>query len=109
MSARFLYLALVSTLLTAACGKSAATKMCLKDTAALDKAMADKSEEARQLAGQSYQACGIACDVTKDEDACKAFEKVTGIVCEKEGKEACAKLCKADKGNAHACSLAETM
>lgn len=94
-----------------ACGKDANTQMCLDDFAAFEKANADKDNKARELAGGVYQACGISCDVTKDADACAAFEKVTKVICEKEGKAACDELCKSDSGekNEHACKAAAAM
>jgi hypothetical protein len=94
-----------------ACGKDANTQMCLDDFAAFEKAHAAKDEKAKELAGGVYQACGISCDVTKDADACSAFEKVTKVICDKEGKEACAELCQPASGpkNEHACKAAAAM
>ena len=94
-----------------ACGKDANTQMCLDDFAAFEKAHAAKDEKAKELAGGVYQACGISCDGVKDADACTAFEKVTKVICEKEGKEACAELCQPASGpkNEHACNAAAAM
>ena len=96
----------------AACGgKDANTKLCLEEYAKLGELMEAKDDKARQVAGGVYQSCGISCDITKDEDACKAFESVTKTLCDKEGKEACQKLCEGsnDKKNETACALAEKM
>ena len=97
--------------LTAACGKDAATQMCLDDFEKFDKAAKAKDEAAKDLAGPAYQACGISCDVTKDEDACSAFKNVTETICEQSGKEACEKLCEAGEGdkNEHACAKLKSM
>ena len=94
----------------AACGKDANTQLCLDDFAALEKAGAPKGAGVPKDAGTVYQTCGISCDVTKDSDACEAFEKTTDMICEGGGKEACAALCAGDaKKNAHACKKAESM
>lgn len=98
--------------LTAACGKDAATQMCLDDFEKFDKAAQAKDEAAKDLAAPAYQACGIACDVTQDEDACKAFKGVTDEMCEQMGKESCTKLCEGgegDKKNEHACAKLKSM
>ncbi len=93
------------------CGKDANTKMCLDEFKKFEEANTAKDDAARQMAGGVYQSCGISCDVTKDEDACSAFKSVTEVICEKEGKEGCEALCKADGSdpNEHACSVLATM
>lgn len=98
--------------LTAACGKDAATQMCLDDFEKFDKAAKAKDEAAKDLAAPAYQACGIACDVTKDEDACSAFKGVTETMCAEMGKESCTKLCEGGEGdekNEHACAKVKSM
>ena len=95
------------------CGKDANTQMCLDDFKKFEEANAAKDNAAQQLAGSVYQACGISCDVTKDEDACGAFKSVTEVICEKEGKERCETLCNAGGGesetNEHACAAIAAM
>lgn len=94
----------------AACGKDANTQLCLDDFAKLEKAGAPKGEGVPKDAGLVYQTCGISCDVTKDGDACKAFETTTDMICEGGGKEACEALCAGDsKKNEHACKKAASM
>ena len=92
------------------CGKDANTKMCLDDYAKMKDLMSKEDNSARDVAGGAYQACGISCDVTKDEDACAAFEDVTKILCEKDGDEACKQLCEGSNGkkNETACKLVES-
>jgi hypothetical protein len=93
-----------------ACGKDANTQLCLDDFATLEKAGAPKGKGVPKDAGTVYQTCGISCDVTKDADACKAFEKTTDMICDGGGKEACDALCAGDeKKNAHACKKAASM
>lgn len=91
----------------AACGKDANTQMCLDDYEKMKGLMAKEDNSARQVAGGAYQACGISCDVTKDKDACAAFEDITKILCEKEGQEECQRLCEGSNGkkNETACGL----
>jgi hypothetical protein len=106
MTARMWILgALTAAALALGCGKDANTKMCLDDAKKLDDLIAKKDNEARKLAGDVYQTCGISCDVTKDADACAAFKKVTTILCQKEGQETCKKLCEEGKKNETACAL----
>ncbi len=98
--------------LTGACGKDAATKMCLEDFEKFEKAASAKDEAAKDLAAPTYQSCGIACDVTKDEDACNAFKGVTETMCSELGKESCTKLCEGAEGdetNEYACAKAKSM
>ncbi len=105
-------IALALLLATTACGKDAATKMCLEDFAKFDEAAKAEDEAAKDLAAPAYQACGIACDVTKDEDACNAFKGVTETMCTEMGKDACTKLCEGGEGdekNEHACAKVKTM
>ena len=93
-----------------ACGKDANTKICLEEFAAFEKAHAAKDEKAKDLAGGVYQSCGISCDIVKDADACAAFKTVSEVICDKQGKEACQKLC--DGGgskNETACAKVATM
>jgi hypothetical protein len=70
-------------------GQSTATKFCLS-------------------AEGTYQDCGIACDVTKDEDACKKWADQTRALCGKISKDECNQLCTKDK-NQTACDLAKAM
>lgn len=92
------------------CGKDANTQICLDDFKKFEEANAAKDNAAQKLAGGVYQSCGISCDVTKDEDACAAFKSVTEVICEKEGKEQCEKLCNAPSGkNEHACAAVAAM
>lgn len=93
------------------CGKDANTQLCLDELAQFEEAMAAKSDKAKQLSGGLYQTCGISCDITKDEEACAGFKRVTEVICDKEGKETCEKLCNEGKGNSekpekneHACA-----
>ena len=96
------------------------------DQAALDTIVAAKAaneaavkaedDQAKQLAGGVYQSCGISCDVTEDADACAAFQRVTEVICDQEGKEACQELCDEGKGNEqnpekneHACAKVASM
>lgn len=99
-----------------ACGKDANTKICLDEFKQFETAVAAKDNKAQQLAGGIYQSCGISCDITKDEEACAAFKKVTEVICENEGKEACQDLCDKGKGNSekpekneHACAALAAM
>jgi hypothetical protein len=79
-------------LASSACGKSAVEEICLSDEGA-------------------YQDCGIACDVTKNEETCAKFAKITTKLCEDNGKAACQELCEGsnDKKNETACELAAKM
>ena len=85
--------------------------MCLEDFEKFETAVKAEDEAAKDLSAPVYQACGIACDVTKDEDACGAFKTVTETMCEKLGKESCTKLCEGegDEKNEHACAKLKTM
>ena len=89
------------------CGKDANTKLCLDDVAQFEKLTTAKDEKAREIAIGAYQTCGISCDVTKDADACKAFKRLTEVICEKEGQDACKTLCEGsnNKKNESACAL----
>lgn len=79
-------------LLSSACGKSAVEEFCLS-------------------AEGTYQDCGIACDVTKNEETCAKFAKITTKLCEDNGKAACQELCEGsnDQKNETACELAAKM
>jgi hypothetical protein len=70
-------------------GESTVTKFCLS-------------------AEGTYQDCGIACDVTKDEDACKKWADQTHAVCGEISKQECNQLCEQDQ-NQTACEVAKTM
>ena len=85
--------------------------MCLEDSEKFEAAVKAKDNAAKDLSGSTYQSCGIACDVTKDEDACAAFKSVTETMCAEMGKETCAKLCEGsnDQKNEHACAKLEAM
>jgi len=54
------------------------------------------------------QDCGIACTISKDEDACKKWEKLTIELCDKVGKQQCQEICEADN-NEYACTKAKSM
>jgi hypothetical protein len=56
----------------------------------------------------THQDCGIACTISKSEEACKKWETMTIELCDKAGKEACQEICEADE-NQYACSKAKTM
>jgi hypothetical protein len=99
-----------------ACGKDANTQLCLDEFKQFEASIAAKDNKAQELAGGLYQTCAISCDITKDEEACAAFKKVTEVICEKEGKETCQKLCDTGKGNSekpekneHACKALESL
>ncbi len=85
--------------------------MCLDSFEKFETAHKAEDEAAKGLAGDTYQACGISCDVTKDEDACAAFKSVTETMCSKMGKETCEKLCDDGNGekNDHACAALKSM
>ena len=70
-------------------GQSTVTKFCLS-------------------AEGTYQDCGIACDVTKDEAACKKWADKTPEICGKISKDECNQICTKDK-NPTACEVAKTM
>jgi len=71
------------------CEKSAVVKFCLS-------------------AEGTYQDCGIACDVTKDDDSCAKWAEQTTAICAKITKAECQEICTKDK-NPTACELAKTM
>lgn len=113
---RSLALTFALGLLFGACGKDANTQMCLDEFKQFETAMAAKDDKAAELAGGIYQSCGISCDITKDEEACGAFKKVTEVMCENGGKDTCQKLCDSGKGNSekpekneHACKALAAM
>ena len=116
MLSRTVLLTLAALLVLPACGKDANTKICLDEFKQFEEALAAKDNKAQELAGGIYQSCGISCDITKDEEACAAYKRVTEVICEKEGKEACEELCKAGEGNSenpekneHACAALAKM
>lgn len=110
MRSLFALAALALVVSATACGKDANTQLCLDDFATLQKAGAPKGAGVPQNAGLVYQTCGISCDVTKDADACKAFETTTDMICDGGGKEACQALCDGDEQkNERACKKAATM
>ena len=103
MLQRTLLLTLTALLVLPGC-KDANTKMCLDEFKQFEEALAAEDNKAQELAGGIYQSCGISCDITEDKDACAAFKRVTEVICEKEGKEACEELCNAGEKNEHACA-----
>ena len=56
----------------------------------------------------THQDCGIACTISKNQDACKKWEQMTIALCDKVGKAQCQEICVADK-NEFACSKAASM
>ena len=54
------------------------------------------------------QDCGIACTISKSDEACKKWEKMTLELCDKVGKQQCQEICEADK-NEYACTKAKSM
>lgn len=56
----------------------------------------------------TYQDCGIACSVSKSEEACAKWSEQTTKICDERGKQACEELCEADD-NAAACEKAKAM
>jgi hypothetical protein len=54
------------------------------------------------------QDCGIACTISKSEEACKKWEKLTIELCDKVGKQQCQEICEADN-NEYACTKAKSM
>lgn len=109
-------LAIATALVLPACGKDANTQICLDEFKQFEEAVAAKDNKAQQLAGGVYQSCGISCDITKDEEACAGFKRVTEVICEMEGKERCEELCNKGKGNSekpekneHACAALAAM
>ncbi len=117
MHSRTLSIALVACFSTGlGCGKDANTKICLDEFAEFEKAVEAKDAVAGEKAPAVYQSCGISCDVVEDDEACAAFKKVTEVICEKEGKDACQDLCDKGKGtdenpekNEHACAAVAKM
>jgi hypothetical protein len=97
----------VVSILPACGGKDANTEICLRELKEFEKLHAAQDEKAREVAGGVYQSCGISCDIVKDADACKAFKRVTEVICEKEGQETCKRLCEGsnNKKNETACAL----
>jgi hypothetical protein len=103
-------LAALVLLVSTACGKDANTQLCLDDFAKLKEAGAPKGAGVPKDAGVVYQTCGISCDVTKDADACKAFETTADMICDGGGKDACQALCDGDtKKNERACKKLASM
>lgn len=56
----------------------------------------------------THQDCGMACMISKDEDACTKWEKMTIELCDKVGKGPCQEICEADN-NEYACAKVESM
>jgi len=85
-----LTLAFASAALLGGCnGQDEATKFCLS-------------------AEGTSQDCGIACTISKSEEACKKWEKLTVEICDKVGKQQCQEICEADN-NEYACTKAKSM
>jgi hypothetical protein len=85
-----LTLAFAAAALLGGCkGQDEATKFCLS-------------------AEGTSQDCGIACTISKSEEACKKWEKLTIEICDKVGKEQCQEICEADN-NEYACTKAKSM
>ena len=85
-----LTLALTTAALLGACGgPDEATKFCLS-------------------AEGTHQDCGIACTISKADEACKKWEKMTIELCDKVGKQQCQEICEADQ-NQYACTKAKSM
>jgi hypothetical protein len=71
----------------------------------------NKQDEATKfcLSGEgTSQDCGIACTISKSEEACKKWEKQTIEICDKVGKQQCQEICEADS-NEFACTKAKSM
>jgi hypothetical protein len=56
----------------------------------------------------THQDCGIACTISKSEEACSKWETMTIELCDKAGKDACQEICEADE-NPYACTKAKSM
>jgi hypothetical protein len=56
----------------------------------------------------THQDCGIACTISKSDEACKKWEKLTIELCDKVGKQQCEEICEADT-NEYACSKVKSM
>ena len=86
-----LILALTSAALLGACVKrqDEVTKFCLS-------------------AEGTHQDCGIACTISKSDEACKKWETMTIELCDKVGKQQCQEICEADN-NDFACVKARSM
>ena len=56
----------------------------------------------------THQDCGIACTISKSDEACAKWEKMTIELCDKAGKQACEEICEADD-NQYACTKAKSM
>jgi hypothetical protein len=56
----------------------------------------------------THQDCGIACTISKSEEACKKWETMTIELCDKVGKQQCQEICEADN-NEFACTKAKSM
>lgn len=65
------------------------TKMCLSDEG-------------------THQDCGIACEISKSDEACKKWETMTAKLCDEVGKDKCQEICEADE-NKYACDKAKSM
>lgn len=71
----------------------------------------NKQDEATKFclsAEGTHQDCGIACTISKSEEACKKWETMTIELCDKVGKQQCQEICEADN-NEYACTKAKSM
>lgn len=78
-----------SSLLGGSCRRDEVTKFCLSEDG-------------------TSQDCGIACTISKSEEACEKWEKMTIELCDKVGKQQCQEICEADD-NEYACTKAKSM
>jgi hypothetical protein len=86
---RFAPLLATAVLLSACSKQDEATKFCLS-------------------AEGTSQDCGIACTISKSDEACKKWEQLTIEQCDKLGKQQCQEICEADN-NEFACNKAKSM
>jgi hypothetical protein len=88
-----------SALLTLACASALLLGAC------------DKQDEVTKFclsAEGTHQDCGIACTISKSDEACGKWEKMTIELCDKIGKQQCQEICEADN-NEFACTKAKAM